>query len=566
MYLVTIATKSLQNAIPLIKELKHQITHHYILYDTNDANYAQILYEGLQKLHYPFASTLLPLDEDNKQSFQNLFAKLPAKNLFLNLHNDIDPNVALQLSNFVLSHNGRVLTYDKQENSYNILPDMQNKTITNNLTIKEYCTLLGLELRYKTPTLYTKNLTEKIFQNFTLLKKALANPKASPRYEQLHRLIKAHPSSHKNPKSALGEIFEEFIYWKLFSLDVDDIVLSATIQKEDVANEFDILMIKNNTMYVVECKYKNSLAKYQESLPIIYKMDALLDIFGCDTKGLVVHIGNTKSEEQEGFDISSEFKLNAHKRALQGNIFIYHKHYFDPQSFYKKTAKMGLLRRAFLLGGCDLEMATIKKILSRYNQKFFNKNLSWGAKLSSYKNHFNEPFAFYGIELIEDVPPPPNYHTIDHHNELLNNPSSIEQMCEILGIKLSRFYKAVSLNDAGYIPALKEGGFEHHIQSIRRLDRAAQGVQREDEEALFEIKNLKNLVVVYTKTTRFSPIVDKLYGTYSNLLVYNDNEFTFYGDENVVEKFKDKALYYSKNFFGGNDIKLIESILQLFTP
>ena len=74
------------------------------------------------------------------------------------------------------------------------------------------------------------------------------------------------------------------------------------------------------------------------------------------------------------------------------------------------------------------------------------------------------------------------------------------------------------------------------------------------------------LSVVKTDASKFSPIVDKLYRSYTNLLIYNDKEFTFYGDEKVVEKFKDKALYYSKNFFGGEDLKLKNLILQLFAP
>ncbi|WP_414017324.1 hypothetical protein [Aliarcobacter butzleri] len=35
-------------------------------------------------------------------------------------------------------------------------------------------------------------------------------------------------------------------------------------------------------------------------------------------------------------------------------------------------------KRVFLLGGKDLEMNEIEKILSSKNEKFENKNLSWG--------------------------------------------------------------------------------------------------------------------------------------------------------------------------------------------
>ena len=40
----------------------------------------------------------------------------------------------------------------------------------------------------------------------------------------------------------------------------------------------------------------------------------------------------------------------------------------------------------FLLGGCDLEMLAIKRLLKKYNKIFFDKNLKWGAKLSEYED------------------------------------------------------------------------------------------------------------------------------------------------------------------------------------
>lgn len=565
MQLITVISASLQNAIPLIKEYKDRINKHYIVYDIADESYAKRLEEGLQKLNYPFASQLFPIDEDSQASFENLFASLSHNDLVLNLHNDIDANISLQLSNFVLKNGGKVFTYDKQDNSYNILTkdSMQNCKITHNLTLHEFLTLNGFTFSFKQPTLHTKRLTEKIFNSFKKLRAAISAP-SSGKYADLYALIKYYFPTQANIISQLGEAFEEYIYWKLFALDIDDIMLNAKISRDDVSNEFDVLMIKNNSIYVVECKFRSSLKRNEESTSIIYKMDALLDLFGCDTKGLIVHIGQTQSQLEEEFDISKDFSLMAHKRAQIGNIYIYHKHHFDPQSFYNKLSKMGLVRRAFLLGGCDLEMAAIKKLLSRYNQKYFSKMLSWGAKLSSYKEHFDKNFSFYGIELVPDITPPPHYKTIDHHNQHRNNPSAIKQVCQILHIEPNRFHKAVALNDTGYIPALIEHGFGHHVQSIRRLDSKAQGVSKEDEEAAFEVQKVGELSVVKTDASKFSPIVDRLYGSYTNLLIYNDKEFTFYGDEKVVEKFKDKALYYSKNFFGGENLGVIDLILQLF--
>jgi len=117
-----------------------------------------------------------------------------------------------------------------------------------------------------------------------------------------------------------------------------------------------------------------------------------------------------------------------------------------------------------------------KRLLKKYNKTFFDKNLKWGAKLSAYediiKQHKND--TIYAIELEKDVDFD-NVILIDHHNEFSQNPSSIEQVAEILGHKLSRFEKAVAINDTSYIDGLVEAGFnKSDIKRIRALDRKAQ--------------------------------------------------------------------------------------------
>jgi len=94
----------------------------------------------------------------------------------------------------------------------------------------------------------------------------------------------------------------------------------------------------------------------------------------------------------------------------------------------------------FFLGGYDLEMITIKDILELNNLKYIDKNLSWGTKLSNYKDELEkyQDYTIYGVELEQDITPPKNYIQIDHHNQNFNKPSSIEQVAKILGIELNR--------------------------------------------------------------------------------------------------------------------------------
>jgi hypothetical protein len=55
----------------------------------------------------------------------------------------------------------------------------------------------------------------------------------------------------------------------------------------------------------------------------------------------------------------------------------------------------------FLLGGHDLEMVEIGKILKAKGLTFHDRNLHWGTKLSAYQDLFDESHTFVGIELIK---------------------------------------------------------------------------------------------------------------------------------------------------------------------
>jgi len=82
----------------------------------------------------------------------------------------------------------------------------------------------------------------------------------------------------------------------------------------------------------------------------------------------------------------------------------------------------------FLLGGTDLEMVEIRRLLTAHalalGKSDNNTELRWGAKLSNYQNLFNDTQTFVSIELIQDIDPPPHYINIDHHNETSDKPSS----------------------------------------------------------------------------------------------------------------------------------------------
>jgi hypothetical protein len=197
---------------------------------------------------------------------------------------------------------------------------------------------------------------------------------------------------------------------------------------------------------------------------------------------------------------------------------------------------MGNTNYVFLLGGHDLEMIGIRNILDSKGISYWDKQLSWdNARVSRYKEHFNDKNFFVGIELETDVTPPKNYTPIDHHNEKSDQLSSIEQVATLLKLELTREQQLIAANDKGYIPAMEAmGATKEEIEDIRRRDRASQGVTGKDEKraerSIRENKRIENgIVVIKSLTDRFSAVSDKQY-PFRRLIVFSDKKLVYYGE------------------------------------
>lgn len=226
--------------------------------------------------------------------------------------------------------------------------------------------------------------------------------------------------------------------------------------------------------------------------------------------------------------------------------------------------------RVFLLGGMDLEMCTIRDILEEGGHDYIDKHLHWGnALLSEYKDEvmkYDSNTQIVGIELCEDISLPSNYLSIDHHNELSGRVSSLEQVVNLLELKMNRFQMLVAANDKGYIDGMKDlGATEEDIRRIRQLDRQCQGVtELEEAEADKLVANVSGTdkwpVMIETRLNHFSPVSDRLYPV-REYVIYNDHEMVYFGCERMKEtkaefaaELKERKAYYggssSNQFFG----------------
>ncbi len=220
----------------------------------------------------------------------------------------------------------------------------------------------------------------------------------------------------------------------------------------------------------------------------------------------------------------------------------------------------------FLLGGYDLEMWEIKKVLKDAGFDFFDKGLSWdNATLDAYKEEIENltDKHFYAVELNINEEKDTLYRQykdritiIDHHGKYNDQKASLLQVLELLGKEPTKNHELIAANDSRYIDGMKcIGATEDKIEHIRTFDRAVQycskdisftqavKLAKKDYKQAKEIikkyiKKLKNKDIVIIKADiKFSAIMDALYfeedGKYhkDKTILYNEKEIEFFGFE-----------------------------------
>ena len=221
------------------------------------------------------------------------------------------------------------------------------------------------------------------------------------------------------------------------------------------------------------------------------------------------------------------------------------------------------MKKLFLLGGHDLEMLEITEILKSQTQQYKDKELRWGAKLSDYKEFLDFEGTIYGIELEEDIAVPENYIAIDHHGKNDAKQSSLEQVAELLNIKLSRTQQLIAANDSRYIDGMKSlCASQEEIDEIRRRDIEAQRIDPlEIKKAKDSFENAKkeNNNFIFSKSQFFSPLSDLAYYEFGNYVIYDDSKVIFYRyqKKEILDFFAAQNIDEKNYYYGGGDFGFI---------
>ena len=233
----------------------------------------------------------------------------------------------------------------------------------------------------------------------------------------------------------------------------------------------------------------------------------------------------------------------------------------------------------FFLGGGDLEMQTIREVLSERGAEFSDLRLSWGAKASAYANVITKCLCNGQtpvlIELVNDLDPSIRVRceVIDHHGEMAgrDRPTALEQVAKRIGItksefEFNRWWMLVAANDRGHIRGMKTlvpPASDVEIREVRTRDMAAQGVTPDLLEAARQsIENARELVggrltVVSCPNDRtglVAEFMEKAWGGpgFKNLFVRGATEVAFYGSGELVASLAARSPAAPAAWFGGS--------------
>jgi hypothetical protein len=106
-----------------------------------------------------------------------------------------------------------------------------------------------------------------------------------------------------------GGIFEEYVGALLSDMDFDDVVCGVKVfwggDGINFSNEFDVLCLHKNTVFVVECKMRSNINEEE----LLYKYDALRRYAAPNSKAMVVHLATKKNMPQVSDGLYMRFRF-----------------------------------------------------------------------------------------------------------------------------------------------------------------------------------------------------------------------------------------------------------------
>ncbi len=353
MILVTILGDFYSSFLPINYEFRKRIKKHIILYDNNkyQKKHFQKVLEGqekfLKKSSYKYQIQEYALDGDSYEHIINAFKRIinqhKNEEIYLNATDGFN-SVSILFAKEFLENNLKVLIYDRFENSYNLhyQKSISKEPIKDNLDIKTHFLLKGyevLEYEGRNTLLKRKEAIVELMQDsleykhfVTALQKK--ETKSLQRFKRFKNILES-IGKYNDLAFIQGKVFEEYIYHLIVdNCDFDDVMTGVRVRfDENFENEFDILMIKENHLHTIECKFVNFL----NGEHFVYKTNSIIDYLDDDGRAMILSIGGDNIKTTKRGKKRYQFTKGDKGRAQNGNIKIFQSKIFNKEQFLNEV-------------------------------------------------------------------------------------------------------------------------------------------------------------------------------------------------------------------------------------
>jgi len=309
MTLVSVVGDFFSSVAPIFYHFFDDITIHIIIADDSkrDSYYAKKFQNGVKDFcianNKSITRHFVRIDEDSNSAINKA-----CEYILNNSDGEIYVNVSDGLASLntimtqkLLPKGVKFISYDMFDNEFHILDisGIIERKKAKSMNIKEHfmlknCDILSYEsvdFVLKNEYLIKKLFTEYHFQFDDFKKDLSKNQIDFNQYTDVVKILKAlgfsmdKKSLSYNKKILTGSLFEMYMYLIVRDLEFDDVLMGVVLEDKGIRNEYDLLAIKDNHIYVIECKYKNI---QREAEKLLYKYAFLREVLDYDSKAVIV--------------------------------------------------------------------------------------------------------------------------------------------------------------------------------------------------------------------------------------------------------------------------------------
>ncbi|MGE3613826.1 MAG: DUF1887 family CARF protein [Sulfurimonas sp.] len=380
MVFVSIVGDFHSSILPLFYHFRNDITTHILVYDSfkHDALQAKKLQNGIKKFVKKYNLTIelftKEIDEDSYGALTHLSNFIQTfitqeQQLLINISDGL-ANISYGLIKHLEPQGAKFLTYDRFDNTYTSIFDskMTHPLEVESMNIEDHFLL--------------KNIDILSMQN---------KEQAHKHEEEINAFFEKQESrddySDIIKNSSKGSLYEMYIYNLVKKLSYDDIAMGVKIKDIytpdiSIENEFDILVMKENHLHMIECKFRDYLVNGELSA-LVYKLDSVGRSIDEDAALMLVSdddIYDPQIDTIKNISMIPFHRAKTKRIYLRGSPVSKTSRFLrDVDSLFQLDSK-NLDEIALLNEPVIVEIDNQKKSINEYFNKLFGKNLNYFNK------------------------------------------------------------------------------------------------------------------------------------------------------------------------------------------